>query len=587
MFNDIWSLGIILLNLATGRNPWKSACLNDPTFQAYLQDPLNFIPTVLPISDEANALLTRMLEIDWRDRITIPEIRQALEEVPTFYSEGAIFDGSMARCPWEAGMDIESSSTKKEQSSIMVEESVAYNTGTGSVKPHTQTSVHVKKPFDEYSPVYPRGARAGEPKSHWSIDSTSDIVFANPSSMIDEVSSSAVEDEDDEWVGRPHPASEATWARVEDDEVMLYRPDSPDSILSRSPESPSFPVTPKTSDPYKFATPLNVNGRKLPGLKIDTNCQNLGMRYYANNDPDNLDRSMTSPADSQVMHTALEYDPCSPGLFFPTSSPTKPLPSAIAESTLVSPTFLGTGMNVQMSEWDFDDSEPEAVPVLTRYSSASSFMKGISALRIERSAAPSPDTIVWPELRPLAPTVNHLMSPIRASPLEAFPPRPLSPSQKLFEGIGRIVKPKPKKFFPSQPSSLPSSSSPLTSSSDPPLSKIPPPTPSSYTTDGHDHPLASFTHSEMCTSPVKQKHGTAASSTHSHSPAWINIVSPKKHVRHHSSAHTPTSRRSRNAFRRNHGHSTTVGVPPRRRSRSPRHWFLTTKLFASTGFGAT
>ncbi|KAK0192525.1 kinase-like domain-containing protein [Armillaria mellea] len=50
MANDIWSLGIILLNLATGRNPWKSATASDPTFQAYLRDPQGFLPTVLPIS---------------------------------------------------------------------------------------------------------------------------------------------------------------------------------------------------------------------------------------------------------------------------------------------------------------------------------------------------------------------------------------------------------------------------------------------------------------------------------------------------------------------------------------------------------
>jgi serine/threonine-protein kinase ULK1 len=106
MFKDIWSLGIILLNLATGRDPWTSASIDNLGFRAYLQDPLDFIPTVLPISDEANNLIARMLETDWRDRLTVPEIRQALEEVPTFYSEIVTFEGGVARYGREAATDI-------------------------------------------------------------------------------------------------------------------------------------------------------------------------------------------------------------------------------------------------------------------------------------------------------------------------------------------------------------------------------------------------------------------------------------------------------------------------------------------------
>jgi serine/threonine protein kinase len=57
MFNDTCSLGIILLNLATGRNPWKSAAADDPTFQTFLRDPLNFLRSALPIS-EVNDILS-------------------------------------------------------------------------------------------------------------------------------------------------------------------------------------------------------------------------------------------------------------------------------------------------------------------------------------------------------------------------------------------------------------------------------------------------------------------------------------------------------------------------------------------------
>ncbi|KIY47396.1 kinase-like protein, partial [Fistulina hepatica ATCC 64428] len=82
--NDIWSLGIILLNLMTGRNPWRIASASDPTFQAYLRDPYNFIPCVLPVSTQVNDLLVHMLDVDWTTRMTLPELREAIMNVDNF-----------------------------------------------------------------------------------------------------------------------------------------------------------------------------------------------------------------------------------------------------------------------------------------------------------------------------------------------------------------------------------------------------------------------------------------------------------------------------------------------------------------------
>jgi serine/threonine protein kinase len=101
--NDIWSLGIILLNLATGRNPWKSATPNDSTFQAYLRDLIGFLAERSPYK-----IIVRILELDFLDRMTLREVRYAIQRVTSFYSDGVIFEGSMARCPWESGMDIDS-----------------------------------------------------------------------------------------------------------------------------------------------------------------------------------------------------------------------------------------------------------------------------------------------------------------------------------------------------------------------------------------------------------------------------------------------------------------------------------------------
>ncbi|KAG6831406.1 hypothetical protein H0H87_005227 [Tephrocybe sp. NHM501043] len=100
--NDVWSLGIILLNLATGRNPWKTATIDDLTFQAYLREPLTFFPSVLPVSQEINDILLQMLHVDWQQRVTLPELRQQMEDISNFYAPDVVFDGSQARCSWEA-----------------------------------------------------------------------------------------------------------------------------------------------------------------------------------------------------------------------------------------------------------------------------------------------------------------------------------------------------------------------------------------------------------------------------------------------------------------------------------------------------
>jgi len=81
--NDVWSLGVILVNLCCGRNPWKRASAEDSTFRAFLKD-AQFLRSILPLSPELNSILRRIFECDPHKRITLPELRRLIVECPRF-----------------------------------------------------------------------------------------------------------------------------------------------------------------------------------------------------------------------------------------------------------------------------------------------------------------------------------------------------------------------------------------------------------------------------------------------------------------------------------------------------------------------
>jgi serine/threonine protein kinase len=81
--NDVWSLGVILVNLCCGRNPWKRASTEDSTFRAFLKDS-QFLRSILPLSPELNSILRRIFECDPLKRITLPELRRLIVECPSF-----------------------------------------------------------------------------------------------------------------------------------------------------------------------------------------------------------------------------------------------------------------------------------------------------------------------------------------------------------------------------------------------------------------------------------------------------------------------------------------------------------------------
>ncbi|EST05911.1 Protein kinase domain protein [Kalmanozyma brasiliensis GHG001] len=78
--NDVWSLGVILVNLICGRNPWKQACPADDTFREYLRNP-DFLKEILPISEGVNSILKRVFTFRAEARCTIADLRKMVRSV--------------------------------------------------------------------------------------------------------------------------------------------------------------------------------------------------------------------------------------------------------------------------------------------------------------------------------------------------------------------------------------------------------------------------------------------------------------------------------------------------------------------------
>lgn len=81
--NDIWSLGVILINLVCSRNPWRVACPTDDTFRLYSKRN-GLLGDILPISTELNELLKRVFSLNPTHRISLKEFRESVVKMRQF-----------------------------------------------------------------------------------------------------------------------------------------------------------------------------------------------------------------------------------------------------------------------------------------------------------------------------------------------------------------------------------------------------------------------------------------------------------------------------------------------------------------------
>ncbi|KIL00623.1 hypothetical protein PAXRUDRAFT_804427 [Paxillus rubicundulus Ve08.2h10] len=81
---DIWSLGLILVDMVAGHPPWQLPIPLDKDFFAFLQNENHFHET-FGISQSLNNLLNHVLNPDPLAQVGIPEFRKEILEMDTFF----------------------------------------------------------------------------------------------------------------------------------------------------------------------------------------------------------------------------------------------------------------------------------------------------------------------------------------------------------------------------------------------------------------------------------------------------------------------------------------------------------------------
>lgn len=88
--SDIWALGIILVNLVCGRNPWKQANTADDAFRSFLRND-DLLLSILPISPETNKILKRVFTLNPQARISIEDLRREVESIRHFTTNDQVY----------------------------------------------------------------------------------------------------------------------------------------------------------------------------------------------------------------------------------------------------------------------------------------------------------------------------------------------------------------------------------------------------------------------------------------------------------------------------------------------------------------
>ncbi|KAG7196013.1 uncharacterized protein KQ657_000019 [Scheffersomyces spartinae] len=95
---DIWSLGVLFINITCSRNPWPIANIansynadntsdsgaNNQVFQTYIFHNRNILKSILPILTQYNRLLDKIFQLNPSSRVSLPQLHKEIIEIDFF-----------------------------------------------------------------------------------------------------------------------------------------------------------------------------------------------------------------------------------------------------------------------------------------------------------------------------------------------------------------------------------------------------------------------------------------------------------------------------------------------------------------------
>jgi len=85
--NDAWAMGIILINLLFGRNPWFSASLDDECFMEFVKEDSDFLRKKFGFTNEFNELVKKIFAFYPCERLTLDEMVEIFNSIDVFYDD--------------------------------------------------------------------------------------------------------------------------------------------------------------------------------------------------------------------------------------------------------------------------------------------------------------------------------------------------------------------------------------------------------------------------------------------------------------------------------------------------------------------